>query len=223
MKKAESIIRAWKDEEFRDSLNPGELAALPENPAGALTELSIEELTRAQGALAITTSSWVCGVLVTVTICDELQDFFNDIEPGEPPGKTLYCFAEGTPVRTPGGHRPIEGLLAGDLVLAFDEEAGAVREARVEGLDVHHGRFGLLDLEAGASRVGVTPGHLFHDRDGWSQVERLGADGQCLNIREKAQPVCFTGAKAGSQVYNVRVEGLGTYFVGEADLLVRDH
>ncbi len=28
------VIRAWKDEEYRNSLTPDQLAALPENPAG---------------------------------------------------------------------------------------------------------------------------------------------------------------------------------------------
>jgi mersacidin/lichenicidin family type 2 lantibiotic len=37
------IIRAWKDEEFRNSLSEEQLKQLPENPAGVL-ELSDEEM-----------------------------------------------------------------------------------------------------------------------------------------------------------------------------------
>lgn len=33
MKKID-VIRAWRDEEYRNSLTPEELASLPENPAG---------------------------------------------------------------------------------------------------------------------------------------------------------------------------------------------
>ena len=44
------IIRAWRDEEYRDGLNNKELAALPENPAGAL-ELSDGELNAVNGGL----------------------------------------------------------------------------------------------------------------------------------------------------------------------------
>ena len=33
MKKID-VVRAWRDEEYRNSLTPEELASLPENPAG---------------------------------------------------------------------------------------------------------------------------------------------------------------------------------------------
>jgi mersacidin/lichenicidin family type 2 lantibiotic len=42
------IVRAWKDEEYRNSLSKAELAALPENPAG-LTELEAGDLGGAAG------------------------------------------------------------------------------------------------------------------------------------------------------------------------------
>jgi mersacidin/lichenicidin family type 2 lantibiotic len=43
--KKETIIRAWKDPEFRASLSPEERAILPESPSGkALTELDESEL-----------------------------------------------------------------------------------------------------------------------------------------------------------------------------------
>jgi len=44
-----NIIRAWKDEAFRQSLTQTERATLPENPAGAL-ELSDAELGEVNGA-----------------------------------------------------------------------------------------------------------------------------------------------------------------------------
>jgi mersacidin/lichenicidin family type 2 lantibiotic len=44
----DQIIRAWKDEDYRSSLGPAELSALPENPAG-LVELSEDEVARAHG------------------------------------------------------------------------------------------------------------------------------------------------------------------------------
>jgi mersacidin/lichenicidin family type 2 lantibiotic len=43
-----SIIRAWKDAEYRESLSAEELAMVPENPAGAV-ELKDEELARMFG------------------------------------------------------------------------------------------------------------------------------------------------------------------------------
>jgi mersacidin/lichenicidin family type 2 lantibiotic len=44
----ESIIRAWKDPEYRQSLSQEEQALLPENPAGAI-ELTDEELDMVAG------------------------------------------------------------------------------------------------------------------------------------------------------------------------------
>ena len=48
--KKETIIRAWRDPEFRESLTSEERSALPECPAGqAITELDEEALARAVG------------------------------------------------------------------------------------------------------------------------------------------------------------------------------
>ncbi|MBR8827890.1 MAG: mersacidin/lichenicidin family type 2 lantibiotic [Gomphosphaeria aponina SAG 52.96 = DSM 107014] len=51
------IIRAWKDEEYRESLSEAEQALLPENPAG-LIELTDEDMSAMAGgaelAVAVT-------------------------------------------------------------------------------------------------------------------------------------------------------------------------
>lgn len=44
------LIRAWKDESYRESLTPEQRAAVPANPAGAV-ELSEEELAGVDGAM----------------------------------------------------------------------------------------------------------------------------------------------------------------------------
>ena len=44
------IIRAWKDEEYRDSLSEAERAALPQHPAGQI-ELSDAELETVAGGI----------------------------------------------------------------------------------------------------------------------------------------------------------------------------
>lgn len=50
--KRETIIRAWKDPEFRASLTSAQLAALPESPSGkSMTELNEDELGDAVGGL----------------------------------------------------------------------------------------------------------------------------------------------------------------------------
>ena len=44
------IIRAWKDEEYRNSLSEAERAALPPNPAGLIT-LTDEDLGTVAGGI----------------------------------------------------------------------------------------------------------------------------------------------------------------------------
>jgi mersacidin/lichenicidin family type 2 lantibiotic len=46
-----NIIRAWKDEAFRQSLSDAERARLPQNPAGAV-ELTEAEAAAVEGQLA---------------------------------------------------------------------------------------------------------------------------------------------------------------------------
>ncbi|HEX2913350.1 MAG TPA: mersacidin/lichenicidin family type 2 lantibiotic [Chloroflexia bacterium] len=44
------MIRAWKDEDYRESLSDEQKALLAENPAGVV-ELTDEELSNAEGAI----------------------------------------------------------------------------------------------------------------------------------------------------------------------------
>ena len=71
----DDIIRAWQDEEFRDSLSEDQQAALPDNPAG-LIELNDDALATIGGAgmAADGTYHWgsaACcdGGVTVVTIC----------------------------------------------------------------------------------------------------------------------------------------------------------
>jgi len=50
------IVRAWKDEEYRNSLTSEQLAQLPPNPAGDV-DLSEEDLDNVSGGLAICVNS----------------------------------------------------------------------------------------------------------------------------------------------------------------------
>lgn len=56
------IIRAWKDEEYRNSLSEEQRNQLPENPAGKIDELSEENMeSLVGGAAARGGSRWCCG------------------------------------------------------------------------------------------------------------------------------------------------------------------
>lgn len=57
------IVRAWKDEEYRESLTAAQQETLPENPASEI-ELSDEELGQVDGAAMTTgTITWTIEVV----------------------------------------------------------------------------------------------------------------------------------------------------------------
>jgi mersacidin/lichenicidin family type 2 lantibiotic len=60
-----NVIRAWKDEEYRNSLSAAERAALPDNPAGLL-ETTEAELDRAVGG-------WILQTQVCTAIGCQIQ------------------------------------------------------------------------------------------------------------------------------------------------------
>jgi mersacidin/lichenicidin family type 2 lantibiotic len=62
---ANTIARAWKDEEFRASLAESERAALPENPAGNI-ELPDSALRQVNGGCCSFTRT-SCGVYCAIT------------------------------------------------------------------------------------------------------------------------------------------------------------
>jgi mersacidin/lichenicidin family type 2 lantibiotic len=58
------IIRAWKDEEYRNSLSEEQRSQLPENPAGMI-ELSDEDMGSVVGGVAERGSWWCCGGILS--------------------------------------------------------------------------------------------------------------------------------------------------------------
>lgn len=67
----ENIIRAWKDEDFRNSLSEEERKFMPENPAG-LVELKDTELSAAAGGAPLSR-----GNCPETTDCTNLQGCTN--------------------------------------------------------------------------------------------------------------------------------------------------
>lgn len=87
--------------------------------------------------------------------------------------KLTLCFAAGTPIATPGGEVPIDALVPGVLVLAFDPSAdlgrGALVPKRVVRLFYNETEewLRLTWREGGEDcELTVTPGHRFLDTEG---------------------------------------------------------
>lgn len=142
------------------------------------------------------------------------------------------CFAAGTPVATETGLRPIESIAVGERVWARDELTGedalapvvqrfVTPDSRVIGVDVP---LGPLSHEL----LRVTENHRFYVPDrGWVPARDLNGT-LLVSIAPRGPPLVSAGASAveswgeRTTVYNLEVEGLHTYFVGEARVLVHN-
>ena len=75
----DKVTRAWKDEEYRNSLSAAERAAVPENPAGSI-ELSADELTKVSAGEEPTTGAPQPGDLATTYGTSSCDGTKNDIQ-----------------------------------------------------------------------------------------------------------------------------------------------
>ena len=131
--------------------------------------------------------------------------------------KLVPCFAAGTPVLTPNGHKAIEQIKPGDLVLSRNEADvyGPVEAKLVEECFVREGV--ILELHMGGQVIRTTPEHPFYVQNrGWTAARELqagdllaGPDGhwtcvEALNDTGKVEAV-----------YNLRVADYHTYFIGK--------
>jgi hypothetical protein len=128
----------------------------------------------------------------------------------------LQCFAAGTPLLTPTGHRFVEDFQVGDLILSRAEHDpdGPVEAKLVEAIMARTGQ--ILHVHVGGQVIRTTAGHPFwvYNR-GWYPAGQLGIgdllvghDGQVLPIEDLLNTGEF------ETVYNLRVADYHTYFVG---------
>lgn len=64
------IIRAWKDEEYRESLSAADRSRLPQNPAGII-ELTDNDMGDVEGG-TISFDPLMCGSYITICTYDPL-------------------------------------------------------------------------------------------------------------------------------------------------------
>ncbi len=85
-----------------------------------------------------------------------------------------YCFAAGTPILTPDGHKRIEELRPGDVVLSRreDDPEGEIEECVVE--EVFTGHTEIWEVFVGGRMIRTTRRHPFWVRGrGWVPAEYL--------------------------------------------------
>jgi guanyl-specific ribonuclease Sa len=132
---------------------------------------------------------------------------------------TQGCFAAGTPLLTPMGHKLIEQFRVGDLILsALETNPDSPPEAKVvEEVFTDHAR--LWDLRVGGKVIRATAKHPFFVRGkGWTELNLL-QEGDQLRSHDgrwmAVQSVRDSGADA--IVHNLRIAQYHTYFVGDID------
>lgn len=123
-----------------------------------------------------------------------------------------------------GSRKPIEDVKVGDKVVATDPETGERAARRVEHVWVHDDT--VLDLVVQGEVITTTEDHPF-----WSVTDQrferadqltngellLGASGRVIRVSGARLPT----ARA-SLAFNLSVEGIHTYHVGEAAVLVHN-
>jgi serine protease inhibitor len=126
------------------------------------------------------------------------------------------CFAAGTPVLTPDGEKPIEQLKIGDYVLARDEHnvEGAVEPRRVEAVSNDHAK--TVEIQVGGQTIRATHAHPFFVKgQGWTPAGQLRAGHLLATDRDEWTEVQRVSLPEGAEpVFNLRVAGHHTYFVG---------
>jgi RHS repeat-associated protein len=134
----------------------------------------------------------------------------------------VLCFAAGTLVLTEEGLIPIEDIDVGDLVWARDDETGEEGWRTVTEL-FETPEQELLELQFEASdgtleTLRVTPGHpLWSLDDGrWDSAGDLELGEAVEALRGPMRLIAATEELRRETVYNIEVDELHTYFVGNA-------
>jgi hypothetical protein len=126
------------------------------------------------------------------------------------------CFAAGTPILTPNGHKQIQNFRPGDKVLARNEHNpdGEVREQTIE--EVFELQAEIVEVVVNDKTIETTAEHPFYVIDrGWVPVVELKEGDQLLGHSDAASRVhSIRFTDKIRPVFNIRVAQDHTYFVG---------
>jgi hypothetical protein len=130
-----------------------------------------------------------------------------------------FCFAAGTPLRTPTGSKAIEDFKVGDQILSRDEHDphAPVSVQTVEAVFVRVGP--LLNLYVQGRLIRTSGEHPFYVRGkGWTPANELSRGDWLETSQGEWVPVeGVEDANEVATVYNLRVSEHHTYFVGDAE------
>ncbi len=134
-------------------------------------------------------------------------------------------FPSGTIVHTEDGLRPIEEISIGDLVWATDPETGEQELETVTHL-IQGGREYVLFKIAfeNGEIITATADHSFFAEDQWINAQDLKV-GIRVSVFSDAEPSAIVGIEKEvkeEKVFNLTVDGIHTFHVGEAGYLVHN-
>jgi hypothetical protein len=132
------------------------------------------------------------------------------------------CFQAGTLVRTLTGDQPIESIRAGDQVLGEDGETGKLEFHPI--VAVYHNKPNqILRISLGDDVVGATPIHRFWKvGKGWTMARELKRGDAIRALGGVARVISIENGPV-EPVYNLKVAGGSSFFVGHRKLLVHDN
>jgi hypothetical protein len=127
-----------------------------------------------------------------------------------------FCFAAGTPLLTPDGHKAIEEFKEGDLLLSASDSDALSEVGAQRVLQVFSNYSPVIELRVRGRVVRTTAEHpVFAWGKGWvpagslHEGDRLRShDGKMVRV----EAVLYTGEQV--EVYNLHVAQWHTYFVG---------
>jgi Pretoxin HINT domain len=132
------------------------------------------------------------------------------------------CFAEGTPVRTISGLRPIETIKIGDQVLMQDTKTGALRFQPIVAV-YHNPPNATLRIQFKGDSIVATGIHRFWKAGkGWVMARELKPGDEVRTLGGTTRVVSVSPDKV-QRVYNLDVSGGSDFFVGREGTLVHDN
>ena len=136
----------------------------------------------------------------------------------------INCFVKGTLVTTETGLRPIETIVAGDVVLSKDEESGRVVFEPVVRTFVTPDSALVEVALRDEPPLRVTSAHLFWTADrGWIEAQHLASGEPLVTADGRGAEVAkVTRIDARETVYNFEVRETHTYFVGRESIWVHN-
>ena len=135
------------------------------------------------------------------------------------------CFIGDTRVLMADGMRaPISAIAVGDQVMARDETTGATAACAVTRIFRHYVGETLMLQVGGGEAVETTSVHRFTTNDGgFVGAGRLRPGDKLVTYTDPAVEVVTTESrKANATVYNLTVDRLHTFFVGDSALWVHN-